>query len=60
MLEVGYCLIDIVVVYKNEEGVGKVLKNVLVNREELFIIIKLWNDDYKCFCEVLFDSLKKL
>lgn len=59
MLEVGYCLIDIVAVYKNEEGVGKVLKNVLVNREELFIIIKLWNDDYKRFCEVLFDSLKK-
>lgn len=55
----GYRSIDIVAVYKNEEGVGKVLKNVLVNREELFIIIKLWNDDYKRFREVLFDSLKK-
>ncbi|WP_343148401.1 aldo/keto reductase, partial [Pseudomonas aeruginosa] len=46
--------------YKNEEGVGKALKNASVNREELFITTKLWNDDHKRPREALLDSLKKL
>ena len=46
-LEVGYRSIDTAAAYKNEEGVGKALKNASVNREELFITTKLWNDDHK-------------
>ena len=34
-LEVGYRSIDTAAAYKNEEGVGKALKNASVNREEL-------------------------
>ena len=45
-LEVGYRSIDTAAAYKNEEGVGKALKNASVNREELFITTKLWNDDH--------------
>lgn len=33
-LEVGYRSIDTAAAYKNEEGVGKALKNASVNREE--------------------------
>lgn len=59
-LEVGYRSIDTAAAYKNEEGVGKALKNASVNREELFITTKLWNDDHKHPREALLDSLKKL
>ena len=38
-LEVGYRSIDTAAAYKNEEGVGKALKNASVNREELFITL---------------------
>lgn len=41
----GYCSIDIVVVYKNEEGVGIGIKEFGVVREEFFIILKVWNED---------------
>lgn len=57
-LEVGYRSIDTAAAYKNEEGVGKALKNASVNREELFITTKLWNDDHKRPREALLDSLK--
>ncbi len=56
----GYRSIDTAAAYKNEEGVGKALKNASVNREELFITAKLWNDDHKRPREALLDSLKKL
>lgn len=59
-LDVGYRSIDTAAAYKNEEGVGKALKNASVNREELFITTKLWNDDHKRPREALLDSLKKL
>ncbi|BDZ06029.1 aldo/keto reductase [Escherichia coli] len=54
----GYRSIDTAAAYKNEEGVGKALKNASVNREELFITTKLWNDDHKRPREALLDSLK--
>ncbi len=56
----GYRSIDTAAAYKNEEGVGKALKNASVNREELFITTtKLWNNNHK-HREALLDSLKKL
>ncbi|MCM3714564.1 aldo/keto reductase [Alkalihalobacillus oceani] len=44
-LEVGYRSIDTAMIYKNEAGVGKALKESSVPREELFITTKVWNSD---------------
>ncbi|WP_394937862.1 aldo/keto reductase [Psychromicrobium sp. YIM B11713] len=47
-LETGYRLIDTAAFYLNEEGVGQAVREAiadgLVNREDLFITSKLWND----------------
>lgn len=44
----GYRLIDCASVYQNEHKIGKVIqrliKDQIVNREELFITSKVWND----------------
>lgn len=44
----GYRLIDCAAVYQNEDKIGKVLARVMeegvVDRKELFIISKVWND----------------
>ncbi|MCU1447192.1 aldo/keto reductase [Cryobacterium sp.] len=44
-LEVGYRHIDTAAIYGNEEGVGKALATSGIDRSELFITTKLWNDD---------------
>jgi diketogulonate reductase-like aldo/keto reductase len=44
-LKVGYRHIDTAMIYGNEEEVGKAIKEVGINREELFITTKLWNTD---------------
>ena len=44
-LEAGYRSIDTAMIYKNEKGVGKALKDTKVPREELFITTKVWNSD---------------
>lgn len=44
-LEVGYRSFDTAAAYQNETGVGNALHNAGVNRDELFITTKLWNDD---------------
>ncbi|MET3506398.1 aldo/keto reductase [Halalkalibacter oceani] len=44
-LEVGYRSIDTAMIYKNEAGVGKALKESSIPREELFITTKVWNSD---------------
>ncbi|ELY3456863.1 2,5-didehydrogluconate reductase DkgA [Cronobacter sakazakii] len=59
-LEVGYRSIDTAAAYKNEQGVGDVLKSAGVARDELFITTKLWNDDQKRPREALEESLEKL
>lgn len=41
----GYRHIDTAMVYKNEEAVGKAIKDSGIAREELFITTKLWNTD---------------
>ena len=43
-VEAGYRLIDTASVYKNEEGVGRGIKAASVNREELFVTTKVWNN----------------
>ncbi|RRO13132.1 aldo/keto reductase [Saccharopolyspora rhizosphaerae] len=44
-LDAGYRSIDTAKVYGNEEGVGKAIADSGVNREDLFVTTKLWNDD---------------
>ncbi|MDI2031127.1 aldo/keto reductase [Saccharopolyspora sp. TS4A08] len=44
-LDAGYRSIDTAKVYGNEEGVGKAIAESGVEREDLFVTTKLWNDD---------------
>ena len=44
-LETGYRLIDTAMIYKNEQGVGKAIRESSIPREELFITTKVWNSD---------------
>ena len=44
-LNLGYRHIDTAMIYKNEESVGKALRENDVPREDVFITTKLWNDD---------------
>ena len=44
-LEIGYRHIDTASFYRNEEGVGKALAESGVDREDVFITTKVWNDE---------------
>ena len=44
-LRVGYRLIDTAASYRNEEAVGKAIKNSEVPRDEIFVTTKLWVED---------------
>ncbi|CAM4213381.1 aldo/keto reductase [Paenibacillus phoenicis] len=44
-LEVGYTSIDTAMIYRNEVGVGKAIKQSGIPREKLFITTKVWNSD---------------
>lgn len=44
-LRIGYRSIDTAAFYDNEEGVGRVVRESEVSREELFITTKVWNTD---------------
>jgi diketogulonate reductase-like aldo/keto reductase len=58
--------IDCAKVYGNEESVGKALRSIFqdpsagIQREQLFITSKLWNDDHRCVEEACRLSLKRL
>ena len=43
-LELGYRHIDTAAIYGNEESVGKAVKDSGIDRDEIFITTKLWND----------------
>ena len=61
-LNAGYRLIDTAKVYKNEEGVGRAIKEFGILREEVFITTKLWNPDqgYESGLLAINESLSKL
>jgi methylglyoxal/glyoxal reductase len=61
-LHSGYRLIDTAKVYKNEEGVGKAIKESGIPREEIFVTTKLWNPDqgYESGLKAIDESLSKL
>lgn len=45
-LEIGYRNIDTASFYGNEVGVGNGINESNVNREDIFLVTKLWNDDH--------------
>jgi 2,5-diketo-D-gluconate reductase A len=44
-IEVGYRHIDTAALYGNEEGVGRVVRDCGVTREDFFVTTKCWNSD---------------
>ncbi|ELI8099021.1 2,5-didehydrogluconate reductase DkgA [Yersinia enterocolitica] len=59
-LDAGYRLFDTAAIYGNESGVGNALSNSKINRSELFITTKLWNDRHDDANRALSESLEKL
>ncbi len=61
-IDLGYRHIDTAMIYENEEPVGKAIRDSGVNRNELFVTTKLWNEDIisKNTQKALETSLKKL
>jgi diketogulonate reductase-like aldo/keto reductase len=61
-LKVGYRSIDTAMIYQNEKGVGKAIKESSVPREELFITTKVWNSDqgYENTLRAFDESLKRI
>lgn len=45
-LKAGYRHIDTAAIYKNEESVGRAIKDSGIPREELFVTTKLWNSKH--------------
>ena len=61
-LEIGYRHIDTASIYKNEEGVGRGISESAVERNELFVVSKVWNADqgYESTLKAFEASLKRL
>lgn len=61
-IQTGYRLIDTAQSYKNEEAVGKAIKQSGVPREDLFITTKLWiqSNGYEGAKKAFENSLRKL
>lgn len=61
-IKIGYRHIDTAAVYKNEEGVGKGIRESGIDRSELFLVSKVWNDDqgYDATLKAFDESLARL
>lgn len=61
-LNAGYRIIDTAMIYNNEEGVGRAIKESGIPREEIFVTTKLWNVDqgYENALKAIDVSLAKL
>ena len=61
-LSIGYRMIDTASFYGNEVGIGNGIKSSKVNREDTFLVTKLWNDDhgYEKTIEAFNKSLENL
>ncbi len=61
-IQIGYCHIDTAASYRNEEAVGRGIKQSGVAREELFVTTKLWiqRNGYKDTLKAFERSLKRL
>lgn len=58
----GYRHIDAALFYGNEEGVGQGIKEININRNEIFLSTKVWNNEqsYDNTIKVFEKSLEKL
>ena len=45
-LKLGYKMIDTASFYNNEVGIGNGIKESGIDRKDIFIVTKLWNDDH--------------
>jgi len=61
-LQDGYRHIDTAMIYQNEISVGKGIKESGINRKEVFLTTKIWNDDVRAHRvrEAFFESLSRL
>ncbi|MEI0602730.1 aldo/keto reductase [Brachyspira alvinipulli] len=59
-LQNGVRLIDTAYIYRNEEAVGKAVKDSKVDRKDIFIITKLYPNQYNNAEKAINDALKKL
>ncbi len=59
-LEHGYRHVDTAARYHNEGGVGKAIAQSDLEREDVFVTTKLWNDDHDDPRKALNESLDKL
>ena len=61
-LEAGYRHIDTAALYGNEEEIGIAIRNSGLNRDDIFITSKVWNEDqgYESTLEAIDVSLDKL
>ena len=61
-LSVGYRMIDTAQAYQNEEGVGNAVAKSGINREDIFIVSKIWisNFGYERAKRSIDESLRKL
>lgn len=58
----GYRHIDTASIYKNENGVGQGVEQSNVDRKDIFVVSKVWNDDqgYDATLKAFDDSLERL
>jgi diketogulonate reductase-like aldo/keto reductase len=61
-IDAGYRSIDTAAFYQNEEGVGNAIRSVGIDRKELFITTKVWNNSqgYDSTIKAFEESRKKL
>ena len=61
-IKIGYRHIDTAAAYKNEQGVGKGIKESGIDRKEIFVVSKVWNDDqgYESTLKAFDESLNRL
>jgi diketogulonate reductase-like aldo/keto reductase len=61
-LKTGYRLIDTAAAYGNEKGVGQAIADSDIDRQEIFVTTKLWNDshDYDAALRAFDASMSKL
>lgn len=61
-LENGYTHIDTAAIYRNEKAVGDAIIDSGVNRDDIFITTKVWNDSqgYETTKKAFYESLEKL
>lgn len=61
-IKTGYRMIDTAQAYHNEEGVGRAIKKSGINRNEIFLVSKVWisNYGYEKAKESIDESLQRL